>query len=162
MRRIARPFLLSALLLNSCVETIVMDTHEDLPVVVYCVLEEKETQTLELYFAKGKSKAEYIPVTDAEVSLYCYDEKVANFHRDGSVWIVDYQPECGQMYQLKIQIPQREPISAIVKMPDNFQVFCFWAHVDEQWDGIGDFPDRMYTFSYELRVLYQSPSHPDS
>jgi len=162
MRRIARPFLLSALLLNSCVETILMDTHEDLPVVVYCVLEEKETQTLELYFAKGKSKAEYIPVTDAEVSLYCYDEKVANFHRDGSVWIVDYQPECGQMYQLKIQIPQREPISAIVKMPDNFHVFCFWAHVDEQWDGIGDFPDRMYTFSYELRVLYQSPSHPDT
>jgi hypothetical protein len=152
------PCILSiTLLVSSCVETIVMDSHEELPVAVYCVLEESDTQTLELYFAKGKSYTEYSPITEAEVSLYCFDEKVADFiHYYGAVWKASYKPECSRLYQLQIQIPQRDLISAKTKMPDNFDVFCFWEHKEGIMDLSG------YAFTYELRVLHRSPSHPDT
>ncbi|MBQ3438550.1 MAG: hypothetical protein IJG35_01035, partial [Bacteroidales bacterium] len=46
----------AVLVVTSCVETIIMDPHEELPAVVYCVLTNKsEVQTLELSVVESPS-----------------------------------------------------------------------------------------------------------
>ena len=47
-----------AFTVTSCVETIVMDPHEEMPAVVYCVLSNKtDLQTLDLSAAESASGA---------------------------------------------------------------------------------------------------------
>ena len=49
-------YLLTCISAVSCVETIVMDPHEEMPVVVYCVLTNKnDVQTLDLSAAESPS-----------------------------------------------------------------------------------------------------------
>lgn len=164
MRISSQPFLLSLILLlaGSCVEPIVMDTHEDLPVAVYCVLKDADTQYLELYYAKGKTKQEYVPVTEAEVSLFSFDEKVAEFEYDGSEWKLDYHPQFGNKYRLVIQLADGEQLTAETLMPDNVDLFCFWHHYFPTEDAPENLPMYSDSFSYELRLLNRSPSHPDT
>ena len=150
------------LLLASCVESIEMDTHEDLPVAVYCVLKDADTQSLELYYAKGKSQQEYTPITEAEVSLYSFDEKVAEFEWDGSKWELDYHPKFGNKYRLVIQLADGEQITAETRMPDNVDLFCFWHHQFPDEIDRENPPSYTFSFSYELRLLNRSPSHPDT
>ena len=62
-----RPFscirvLMLVFLLASCVEDIDMDTGEDLPLVVDCVLRMDTVQTLRLYHMKRLSVEGYEPV----------------------------------------------------------------------------------------------------
>ena len=150
------------LLAGSCVEPIVMDRHEDLPVVVYCVLKDADTQSLELYYAKGKTKQEYVPVTEAEVSLYSFDEKVAEFEYDGSEWKLDYHPQFGNKYRLVIQLADGAQLSAETRMPDNVDLFCFAHHQFPIEVDRDNPPSYGFSFSYELRLLNRSPSHPDT
>ncbi len=54
--------MMSVFLLASCVEDIDMDTGEDLPLVVDCVLRMDTVQTLRLYHMKRLSAEGYEPV----------------------------------------------------------------------------------------------------
>ena len=72
-----------ALLLSSCVEPIVMDPLEEMPVVVNCVLTRDgqgpavfsgmtfttPEQKLYLYYAKSPSGSDYVVIKDAEVTV---------------------------------------------------------------------------------------------
>lgn len=149
------------LAVGSCVEPIIMDSHEDLPVAVYCVLKESDTQTLELFYTKSKSQSDYIPISDAEVALYHDNEKVADFSYNGSLWEADFRPNCGETYILNIQIPGKEMISAKTTMPLDFTAFCFYHYHTQKVAVLADLPSYCFSVSFELRVLHQSPSHPD-
>lgn len=84
--------LMSVFLLASCVEDIDMDTGEDLPVVVDCVLKMDTLQTLRLYHMKPLNANGYEPVTEAKVELQRIQKngsffKVAEFQRsEGLGW----------------------------------------------------------------------------
>lgn len=83
---------ISLFLLASCVEDIDMDTGEELPVVVDCVLKMDTVQTLRLYHMKRLSAEGYEPVAEAKVELQLIQKngsffKVADFHRsEGLGW----------------------------------------------------------------------------
>lgn len=77
---------ISLFLLASCVEDIDMDTGEELPVVVDCVLKMDTLQTLRLYHMKRLSAEGYEPVAEAKVELQLIQKngsffKVADFQR---------------------------------------------------------------------------------
>lgn len=142
--------LLFLLLVCSCVETIVMDPEEDLPVAVYCVLQEEDTQVLELYFVKGKAQEGFIPVTEAEISVISNGDRVASFQKEGGArWSANFRPEYGKSYRLEILIPGHETISAETRMPDDFEVFCYSPRDTYQ--------EPYAVFSYELRREYRIP-----
>ena len=62
-------FAMSLFLLTSCIRDLDIDSREDLPVVVDCVLKMDTVQTLRLYHMKKLNEDEYRPVADARVEL---------------------------------------------------------------------------------------------
>lgn len=146
--------LILVFLASSCVETIVLDPHEDLPIAVYCVLQEEGVQTLEIFYAKGKEQESFRSVTEAEARLYQGENPVATFHREGTSWKADYRPECGKSYRLEISLPGREPITAETRMPDDLMIGCYSRRLYED--------EKLYylAYSYELRVNTASIFHP--
>ncbi len=85
---------LSVLFLTGCVETIVMDPHEDMPVVVYCVLTNKsDVQTLDLSAAESPS-GEKPEVVAREVTVTASSEEKHVFATsDGARWTAHFRPE---------------------------------------------------------------------
>lgn len=148
MSRLA--YLVSFLLIvSSCVETITLDSNEEQPVVVYCILQDSDTQSMDLFYAKGKSQSDYQPVTDATVELFCGEEKVAEFTKsDGVKWSSPFKPEYGKTYQLVISIQGSDsPITAVTRMPDRVDVDCW---MKRRWYNGSDFTYIFY--SYEIRT----------
>lgn len=155
MSRLA--YLVSFLLIvSSCVETITLDSNEEQPVVVYCILQDSDTQSMDLFYAKGKSQSDYQPVTDATVELFCGEEKVAEFTKsDGVKWSSPFKPEYGKTYQLVISIQGSDsPITAVTRMPDRVEVDCW---MKRRW-----YNDFNYIFySYEIRTHDRRPGQYD-
>ena len=128
--RLISIFLSVAMAFTGCVETIVMDSDEDLPVMVNCILETGglRPQTLHLQYVKGKSAAEYIPITDAEVYLvYTYSgvlHRIDFMHVEGSEWETDsltlIYPDI--TYGLTVQIPGRDVITAQTTIPRKYSI----------------------------------------
>ena len=100
--------LMSVFLLASCVVDIDMDTGEEMPVVVDCVLKMDTVQTLRLYHMRKLSAEGYEPVADARVELQLIQEngnffKLADFHRkEGILWETRFEPDFGESYRLSI------------------------------------------------------------
>ena len=128
-----RPFssirvLMSVFLLVSCVEDIDMDTGEELPLVVDCVLKMDTVQTLRLYHMKRLSAEGYEPVADAKVELQMVQKngnllKVADFHRrEGILWETRFEPDFGESYRLSITLPGKEEISATTTFPEDMRL----------------------------------------
>ena len=131
------------LLSSSCVETFVMDPGEkDLPVVVNCLLRGVQRyevptvsgsglkyfslyQELDLYYAKGPSEEDFIPITDAKV--YIVPSPVSRFmdsegreldtlffrYSEGTRWVseIDCYFENGA-FDLEVSIPGHDLIHA--------------------------------------------------
>ena len=115
----------------SCVEPIVMDPDENLPVVVNCVLKDIKNNnsrdlSLELFYAKGKSKSEYIPVKNAKVYLTYgenngYDTIAVFHHEKGLRWSASLgMLGLGDNPHLWVEIPGRETIKAVAYRPTEF------------------------------------------
>ena len=122
-----RNFILAVFLvlgLCSCVETISMDPEEELPVVVYCILHpDHHQQELTLFYAKGKSESDYIPVTDAKAYLLRGRDTIGVFeHTEGPTWVASPELKQRVTYDLLVKIPGREDITATTKTPDPFGV----------------------------------------
>ena len=121
-------FLSLAVVLTGCVETIVMDPGEDLPVMVNCILESGEMgpQTLWLQYVKGKSAPEFIPITEAEVYLeYSYsgvNRRIDFMYVEGCVWETDSLTliVAGTDYNLTVKVPGREVITAQTSVPRRY------------------------------------------
>ena len=118
-------FLTMTMALTGCVETIVMDSNEDLPVMVNCILESGEMgpQTLWLQYVKGKSASEYTPITDAEVYLQFAiggtPQKIDFMHVEGSKWETDSLTLIlsGMTYSLTVKVPGRDVITSHTTIP---------------------------------------------
>lgn len=119
-----------------CMETIVMDPGEkDLPVVVNCILyftpqeygvsgSSRTPQSLTLFYAKGKSRSEFVPVEKASVYLEATVQKEKTgagipvtipFHYKGDgKWETDGEIIIyfNTKYTLHVEIPGRDPIWA--------------------------------------------------
>ena len=142
MKHFAEPIcriILPVLLLTGCVESIVMDPHdEDLPVAVCCILRNPDPesfysltqttnatldiqrQTMTLNYVKGKSMENHIPVEEAEVCVR-YENgprkdptgTIAFEHVGDGVWESDsvrIYPEAD--YFLSVLIPGKDTIRA--------------------------------------------------
>ncbi len=131
---------MSVFLLASCVEDIDMDTGEELPLVVDCVLKMDTVQTLRLYHMKRLSAGGYEQVADAKVELHQIQWngnllKVADFHRqEGLLWETRFEPAFGASYRLSITLPGREEISATTTFPEDMRLVL---HKKNLLDGTG-------------------------
>ena len=119
---------LGLVLTTSCVEYIDMSTDEGRDqVVVNCILEESNTQTLELFYMRGFNEVDYKGIDNAKVvisTLNQYEDEAVEFHHDkGIKWSADFRPENGRIYKLSIKIEGRDEITAQTQMPADVQVY---------------------------------------
>lgn len=147
MRR-ALAIICCALLASACVETIVMDPEEEMPVVVKCILEEGKTQTLSLSYARRPSEEHGEPVDSARACILGTDgDTLARFTRSDTspVWTAALAPEYGRHYILVVKIPGRDTITARTRFPVDFDLACYYKQF---------FVDSVeyYGISYEMRT----------
>lgn len=111
---------------TGCVETIVMDPDEDLPVMVNCLLSpDNDVQTLYLQYVKGKSQEDYVPITKAKVYVIGAFESGTDtlffYHDEGNRWKSKNDPskriESNRYYALGVEIPGRDTIKAETVTP---------------------------------------------
>ncbi len=110
--------LLAALPLASCVEDIDLSSRYERKVVVNCVLEDSDTQTLSLSYNSVVGSFSHDEITDADVTLSCDREEVGRFeHKSYMRWELAYTPEAGREYTLTVRVPGHEDITASTVMP---------------------------------------------
>ena len=152
-------FVFAFLLATSCVETIVLDPHEELPAVVYCVLTNKsDVQMLELSAAESPSgvkpemKAKEVVVTDGS------GEKFVFQNDGGTQWTVRFRPGYGMKYTLRILLESGEALTAETTFPDSVAVNDTYSVSEEQY--FNRYGDRLFNRnSYDPtdnRVLNQT------
>ena len=120
---------LSMLLFCGCVENIDIDTGEDLPVVVDCVLKMDTVQTLRLYKVRKMYENKIEPVTNAQVELLGVEnnndnyQKVADFrHVYGYDWVCEFKPDYRAEYKLHIVLDNGKELTATTSFPDDFKL----------------------------------------
>ena len=120
-RRICSSVVLPLLLAVSCVEKIVLDPMEEMPVVVNCVLmTERTTQELDLYYAKRPSETAYVPITDAKVVVRDASGNSHAFQWNGERWTSDFVPAYKTRYVLEIETREGKKLSAETTVPDDY------------------------------------------
>lgn len=137
--------LILLMMLSSCIEYVNLDSREEMPVVVNCVLTRDTVQTLRLYRMRVLSETGNAPVEEATVFLQGKDnngkfQTVAEFHRtEGINWEVKFQPEYDTDYGLLIKIPGKEDITATTHFPEDLRLIkCRrWAFWEDEIDIIG-------------------------
>ena len=128
------------LAVTSCVETIVMDPHEEMPAVVYCVLSnQSDVQTLDLSAAetpsgvKPEMKAKEVVVTDSS------GEKFVFQNDGGTQWTVRFRPGYGMAYTLRILLESGETLTAETTFPDSVAVNdTYWVSEVKRFNLYGD------------------------
>lgn len=116
----------------ACVEPIVMDPLEEMPVVVNCILtrdgglyedhpEENRgyqppVQYLDLFYARTPSQAGYKTIDEATVTVTGYGE-THQFVWNGSRWECAFLPQMGILYQLKVKTADGHELSSEMTFP---------------------------------------------
>lgn len=135
------PFLVLLTFAVACVEPIVMDPMEEMPVVVQCVLTresnslnddpEPTKQYLDLYYARRPGEVAPTPIDNAIVVVRDLTESNWNnnykgdaytFSWNGSRWEAAFTPSFGGQYTLEIQVPGR---SQHIKASTTFPADCY-------------------------------------
>lgn len=125
--RIAFSFIAVVLVVTSCIEEINLDTTDSRAITVNCILTNSSQQVLELCYSKKYSDEDFVPVTNADVSLYCVRNSdtifVGAFNYAGaSKWVLNYTPQLGTDYILNVKVDDFRLISAKTSMPHGFSV----------------------------------------
>lgn len=128
------------LAVTSCVETIVMDPHEEMPAVVYCVLSnQSDVQTLDLSAAetpsgvKPEMKAKEVVVTDSSGKKFVFQND------GGTQWTVRFRPGYGMAYTLRILLESGETLTAETTFPDSVAVNdTYWVSEVKRFNLYGD------------------------
>ena len=122
MKRIL-PVICAFLSMTSCVETIIMDPHEEMPAVVYCVLTNKsDVQTLDLSAAESPSgvkpeiKAKEVVLTASSGERHVFE------YAGGTRWTAGFRPGNGSKYTLRILLESGEALTAETTFPDSVAV----------------------------------------
>ena len=119
--------ILFLLLASSCVEPIVMDPLEEMPVAVKCVLirprigfatpaDEPTMQYLDLYYAKRPGESSYRVISDAIVSV-TGGGATYGFSWNGERWECDLNPVFGTEYSLYVRLRDGKELRAKTKFP---------------------------------------------
>lgn len=113
----------AVLVVTSCVETIIMDPHEELPAVVYCVLTNKsEVQTLELSVVESPSgvkpevAAKEVVVTASTGMRYTFESS------DGVRWNARFRPVPLERYYLHVILAGGGELVAETTYPDTLAI----------------------------------------
>ena len=113
----------AVLVVTSCVETIIMDPHEELPAVVYCVLTNKsEVQTLELSVVESPSgvkpevAAKEVVVTASTGMRYTFESS------DGVRWNARFRPVPLERYYLHVTLAGGGELVAETTYPDTLAI----------------------------------------
>ena len=116
-------FLLACIGAISCVETIVMDPHEEMPAVVYCVLTNKsDVQTLELSAVESPSgvkpevMAKEVVVTASSGTRYAFESS------DGVRWNARFRPVPLEKYSLHVALAGGGKLKAETTYPDTLAI----------------------------------------
>ncbi len=111
--------ILLIIFMNGCTEEIPLDIESDDEVVVNCLLTTDSVQELSLSYSKSLDEGIYFSGIDsAIIMLYYEEEEVGRFTKSGSTtWELIYSPVLGGNYNLNIDIPGEEEITASTTMP---------------------------------------------
>ena len=113
-------FILLLAATTSCVKDIIMDAKEKPQVVVVCILKDEPVQELTLYYTKGASEKERVPIAEADAVLIddSFHEEAGHFkkQKDG-LWTLDYEAIPAHHYRLEVSVPGYEMIYAEQSMP---------------------------------------------
>ena len=122
MNRFLTILTVALLLLSSCVEPIVMDPLEEMPVVVTCVLtREHQAQYLDLYYAKRPSEEKATPITDATVVVK--DKDLSHFFTwNGERWQCNFLPTFGAKYSLEVRLADGTTLTSSTTYPADFAI----------------------------------------
>ena len=117
-----------ALFAVSCVEKIVLDPMEEMPVVVNCVLIGEADmnaaglsagpQYVDLFRARRPSETGYEKISDASVRVVSGEERY-DFVWNGERWECDFVPSSGREYQLMVKTADGKSISASTRFPED-------------------------------------------
>lgn len=122
-----------SLMPSSCVEPIVMDPEEDMPVVVHCVLtrdldaertspDQTPVQQLDLFYAKRiADTGDYKSISDAEVTVYGGGQG-HSFAWNGEKWTSSFTPEFGTEYFLTVCLKNGQTISSKTVFPTKVDI----------------------------------------
>lgn len=114
-------------IVTSCIEEINLDTKDSQVITVNCILTNSSQQELKLCYSKKNSDVDFVPVTNADVRLYCAKNSdtilVGTFYYSGaSKWMLNYTPQLGADYILNVKVDNYRLISAKTSMPRGFSV----------------------------------------
>lgn len=153
------PALLSIALLSSCIEPIRIESDENLPVVVQCVLKHESEQTLRLYHMRSLYSKENKPVDDARVFIIGIEpdtgiRDTVEFSRgaDGVEWKAVMCPGFNTKYELLVRVPGREDITATTRFPEDLRLVMHFREIHEGKGMNGDLPDSSYYRAYTAEV----------
>lgn len=159
----------------SCVENVEIDSKEERPIVVDCVLKAGNLQTLRLYRLRKLYHEEYEEIEGAAVELLKLSgdgdnyTKVAEFlHKDGPDWEASYTPEYEAEYMLRVYVHHKEVIHAYTKFPSDFQLMMHLSQIINDKGELmkavsGEVSERKRVFYYKLgldTLYYHNPDSP--
>ena len=113
--------LASVTLLPACAEQIVMDTREEMPVVVNCVLTDSDIQYLKLFYAKRPSENGYRIIDDADIVISGGNGNYP-FVWNGECYEASMHPKHELTYRLKVLISGKEIITATTVFPPDVYI----------------------------------------
>lgn len=130
--------LLLGLLLQSCVEDLVIHTEETDKVVVNCLLKNDSTQTLTLSRCSTIGGTLSVQeVKDVVPVLYRNDSEVGRFERKSyGLWELKHTPISGSSYRLEVHFSDGRILKATTRMPANVGILV---------DSVGQDKDKYFT-----------------
>ncbi|MCQ2176216.1 MAG: DUF4249 domain-containing protein [Bacteroidales bacterium] len=108
------------LVTTACVETVHFDVPKHREIVVNCILQDSDIQSLSLYYSMTDSDDKPIPVEEVvSAVLKKNDHIVAEFSQgEDKIWRTKFSPDYGTVYDLEIILPSEQPITASTEFPE--------------------------------------------
>lgn len=142
MSKLIRTIFAAIPVLISCVESVNMDSVEEMPVVVNCVLTREgqsegpslsglriPTQKLELFYAKRSSEAGFVDISNAIVKVSGGGESY-EFKWDGECWYCDFLPQFGAEYVLNVTMDNGHELKAKTVYPKDCSIIGVSLYAD--------------------------------
>ena len=113
-------------LFSSCITDIDLNTKEEMPIGLFCILRDSSVKTLNLFHAKSGEEDNPRPISDAEVRLFEDERMVGIFEEDQpGYYHLGFTPEYGHQYHLIARLGETV-LTAKTEMPDNLNMRCRW------------------------------------
>lgn len=117
-------FIASLFPLYGCVGNIDIDLAESQQPVVNCILTRDSIQRLTLTYSSSLNSNFYDEIEDAKIFLYDSGKLVGEFHKTSYAgWELKYRPWMGHSYELRVEIPDRETITAKTTFPNRLPIY---------------------------------------